>query len=50
MSDPFPIDNRVRQGCVVAPTLFGIFFRMMLREAKEELTKIIYTVYDSRLK
>ena len=25
-SGPFPIKNGVKQGCVVAPTLFGIFF------------------------
>ena len=32
-SDPFPIKNGVKQGCVLAPTLFGIFFSMLLRSA-----------------
>lgn len=29
-SDPFPIINGVKQGCVLAPTLFGIFFSLLL--------------------
>ena len=29
-SDPFPIKNGVKQGCVLAPTLFGIFFSLLL--------------------
>ena len=36
--DPFPIGNGVKQGCMLAPTLFAIFYSMMLREAMEELT------------
>lgn len=31
LSDPFPILNGVKQGCVLAPTLFGIFFSMTLK-------------------
>ena len=42
LSEPFPIDSGVKQGCVLAPTLFAIFFSMMLREAKEDLTDGIY--------
>ena len=34
--DSFPISNGVKQGCVLASSLFSIFFSMMLREAKEE--------------
>ena len=42
-SDPFPFENGVKQGCVLAPaTLFAIFFSLMLREAKEDLTEGIY--------
>lgn len=41
-SRPFPIDNGVKQGCVLAPTLFAIFFSMMLREVKEDLNEGIY--------
>ena len=32
-SDPFPINNGVKQGCVLAPTLFGIFFSLVLKHA-----------------
>ena len=33
LSGSFPISNGVKQGCVLAPTLFTIFFSTMLREA-----------------
>ncbi|KAK3785160.1 hypothetical protein RRG08_021959 [Elysia crispata] len=32
-SDPFPIKSGVKQGCVLAPTQFGIFFSLLLRYA-----------------
>jgi hypothetical protein len=32
-SDLFPINNGVKQGCVLAPTLFGIFFSIFLTHA-----------------
>ena len=32
-SDPFPIISKVKQGCVLAPTLFGIFFSLLLSHA-----------------
>ena len=35
-SDPFPIKSGVKQGCVLAPTLFGIFFSLLLRYAFSE--------------
>ncbi|KAK2573141.1 RNA-directed DNA polymerase from mobile element jockey [Acropora cervicornis] len=41
-SDSFPIENGVKQGCVLAPTLFAVFFSMMLREAKEDLYEGVY--------
>ena len=31
LSGSFPISNGVKQGCVLAPTLFSIFFSIMLR-------------------
>ena len=37
LSEPFPISNGVKQGCVLAPTLFTIFFSMMLQRATEDL-------------
>ena len=30
MSDPFSVTNGTKQGCVLAPLLFSIFFAMML--------------------
>ena len=42
LSDSFPISTGVKQGCVLAPSLFSIFFSMMLREAKEEVLDGIY--------
>ena len=41
-SDSFPIENGVKQGCVLAPTLFAVFFSMMLQEAKEDLHEGVY--------
>ncbi|XP_076456356.1 uncharacterized protein LOC143290726 [Babylonia areolata] len=32
-SDPFQISSGVKQGCVLTPTLFGIFFSMLLSYA-----------------
>ena len=40
--DSFPIENSVKQGCVLAPTLFAIFFSMMLQESKEDLYEGVY--------
>ena len=33
ISEPFPIVNGLKLGCVLAPTLFGIYFSVILREA-----------------
>ena len=33
LSDSFPVSNGVKQGCVLAPTLFSIFLSAMLAEA-----------------
>ncbi|KAI8500865.1 hypothetical protein Bbelb_216830 [Branchiostoma belcheri] len=37
LSEHFPITNGVKQGYVLAPTLFTIFFSMMLQQATEDL-------------
>ena len=42
LSVSFPISDGVKQGFVLAPTLFSIFFSIMLREAKEDLPDGIY--------
>ena len=36
-SDPFPIVNGVKQGCVLAQTFFSILFSMMLKQATVDL-------------
>lgn len=41
-SNAFPIKNGVKQGCVVAPILFGIFFAQMLKEALSSMEEGIY--------
>ena len=41
-SDSFMISNGVKQGCILAPTLFSIIFSIMILEAKEDLPDGIY--------
>lgn len=41
-SDPFPIRSGVKQGCVLAPTLFGIFFSLLLSYAFKESEDGVY--------
>ena len=33
LSEPFNMCSRVKQGCILAPALFGIFFALLLRHA-----------------
>ena len=35
-SEPFPVTNGVKQGCVLAPTLFSLIFSALLTDAFEE--------------
>ena len=41
-ADPFNILSGMKQGCVLAPTLFGIFFATLLKHAFGKSTKGIY--------
>jgi hypothetical protein len=41
-SDAFNIHSGVKQGCVLAPTLFGIFVAVMLKRAFGSSTDGIY--------
>ena len=43
LSSGFPISNGLKQGCVLAPTLFSIFFSITLCDAKEDLADGIYS-------
>ena len=48
LSEPLPISNGVKQGCVLEPTLFSIFFSMMLKQATKDLDddEGVYVRYD----
>ena len=35
-SDSFPVTNRVKHGCVLAPTLFSMVFAAMLHDASQD--------------
>jgi len=41
-SEPFAIKSGVKQGCVLAPTLFGILFSLLLRYAFKSSTEGIF--------
>ena len=51
LSEPFDMHSGVKQGCVLAPTLFGIFFALLLRHAFGTAQEGIYlqTRSDSSL-
>ena len=40
--DPFDIQSRVKQGCVLAPNIFGVFFAVMLKHAFGTATEGVY--------
>ena len=35
-SEPFPVTNGVKEGCVMAPTLFSMIFSVMLTDAFQD--------------
>ena len=41
-SKPFSICSGVKQGCMLAPTLFGIFFAVILKQAYGDSTDGVY--------
>ena len=51
VSEPFLISSRVKQGCILASTLFGIFFSMLLSHAFENNEDKVYlhTQSDGKL-
>ena len=44
-SAPFKISNGVKQGCVLAPVLFNLFFTCVLNHALKDLDRGIYIKY-----
>ena len=36
-SDGFEVTDGVKQGCVIAPSLFNVFFAAMQKEATEDM-------------
>ena len=50
-SEPFEIRSGVKQGCVLAPMLFGTFFGLLLKHVLDTITEGIYfrTRSDDRL-
>ena len=36
-SEPFPVTDRVKQGCVMAPTLFSMIFSAMFTDAFQDV-------------
>ena len=51
MSEPFNINSGVKQGCILAPTLFGIFFFLLLKHAFGSSTEgvFMHTRSDGKL-
>ena len=44
-SDPFSISSGVKQGCVLAPVLFNLFFTCVLNHAIRDLEQGVYLQY-----
>lgn len=49
-SEPFKVISGVKQGCVLAPTLFGIYFSVLLKQALTDIPCLtINTRFDNNL-
>ena len=46
LSDEIPIDNGVKQGDVLAPTLFSIFFSVILSHAFQHCEKSVLLEFE----
>ncbi|KAL8566698.1 hypothetical protein ACOMHN_050347 [Nucella lapillus] len=44
-SEPFEITNGAKQGCVLAPVLFNLFFTCVLSHAVRDIEDGVYTRY-----
>lgn len=44
-ADPFPLTNGVKQGCVLAPSLFGLFFAALLEEALHGFSNGVFVCF-----
>ena len=42
LSNSFHVSNGFKEGCILAPTLFSIFFSMMITQAKNNIEDGIY--------
>ena len=51
LSSPFPVGSEVKQGCVLALTVVGIFFSVVLRDAFRQIEEgiVLYTRLDGCL-
>lgn len=45
LSEPFTVSNGVKQGCVMAPTLFSVLFAAVLIEAFKDINVGVYIQY-----
>ena len=45
LSDPFPVTNGAKQGCVLALTPFSILFSYMLMDAFKDMDKGVYVQF-----
>ena len=44
-SEPFPVTNGVKQGCVMAPILFSMMFSAMLTDAFQDCDTVYFCRY-----